>query len=503
LRDALGTNQIGDQCRRGPVRASRLEGSVMRLGDLTMKDSRKHLVLTLGVCLVLLAAGTAAVGDGPSCICSFCYQSPRPKAGKAAIGNGRSRQPHGTVSREYYEARALFEKLWEPGEASPSGGDGVGPLYNEESCVGCHNQGGTGGAGDISKNVTILSALPGASLVRNGQSIFQGELEDLHPGFRNRSNIVLHQHSTNGSDRLSEIRTYTFVQTRDELFALAKSQRSTPALFGAGRIDTISDQALLAAEARKFPDFPEIKGRVSRLRGDRLGKFGWKGQTASLEDFVMAACANELGLEVRGHHQASLLSAKDYDPKKISLDLSDEDCTRMIRFVANLPAPVVHPTLDAEWGYTVFHAIGCATCHAPSMGGVSGLYSDLLLHDLGDRFRAFGGGYGGGTSEIVEKSSRSKDAATPSGEAGPTEWRTTPLWGVAASAPYLHDGRASTLHEAIILHGGEAEMTSKRYSQLDPGARQALLAFLRSQVAPSQPGRSVDQTVRNSRGSRR
>ena len=60
----------------------------------------------------------------------------------------------------------------------------------------------------------------------------------------------------------------------------------------------------------------------------------------------------------------------------------------------------------------------------------------------------------------------SKDAPTPSGEAGPTEWRTTPLWGVAASAPYLHDGRAPTLNEAILLHGGEAELTSKRYTAL-------------------------------------
>ncbi len=217
----------------------------------------------------------------------------------------------------------------------------------------------------------------------------------------------------------------------------------------------------------------------------------------------MAACANELGLEVRGHHQASLLSAKDFDPKQTSIDLSDDDCKQMIRFVANLPVPEVHRVGDAEWGLAVFEAIGCSTCHAPSLGGVSGLYSDLLLHDLGDRFRAFGGGYGGGTSEIVDKSRRSKDAPAPSGEAGPTEWRTTPLWGVADSAPYLHDGRASTLNEAIILHGGEAEQTSKRYASLSFTDRQALLAFLHSQVAPSQPGRPVDRTVRTAHGQRR
>ncbi len=446
--------------------------------EILMKYTRTHRSLGLGISLILMLSGTASTG--------------------------KAQQTKSVLSREYFVARGLFEKLWVPGDASLSGGDGVGPLYNERSCVGCHNLGGTGGAGDNTKNVVILSALPGKLTLGTVRTIFQGELEDLHPGFRNRSSIVLHLQSTSGDDRarLAKIRSYSFVQSRDDVFALSPSQRSTPALFGAGRIDAISDKVLLAAEGRKFADFPEIKGRVSRVRGGRLGKFGWKGQTASLEDFVMAACANELGLEVRGHHQASLVTAKNFDPKARNLDLSDEDCARMIRFVANLPAPIVRPVGPADWGAEVFAAIGCATCHSPSMGDVHGIYSDLLLHDLGDRFRAFGGGYGGVTSEIVDNA-KNRDAPVSSGEAGPTEWRTTPLWGVANSAPYLHDGRATTLHEAIILHGGEAELTSKRYASLSRHDRQALLDFLLSQVAPSQPGRPVDRSGRLARGNRR
>jgi CxxC motif-containing protein (DUF1111 family) len=84
-------------------------------------------------------------------------------------------------------------------------------------------------------------------------------------------------------------------------------------------------------------------------------------------------------------------------------------------------------------------------------------------------------------------------------KAGPTEWRTTPLWGVADSAPCLQDGRAFTLHEAILLHGGEAERTSQRYTALSVADRQSLLAFLHSQVAPSQPARLADWTVRGKR----
>jgi CxxC motif-containing protein (DUF1111 family) len=420
----------------------------MRLGDV------QRIVLIVGACLLLTA--------------------------EAMGGHGR-----GTVSREYAEALALFEKLWTPGEASPNGGDGLGPLYNERSCVGCHFQAGTGGAGDNTRNVAILSAVPTSTGTRDQRSILKSELEDIHPGFRGRSSIVLHAQSTSrdGGLRLGEIRNLGLVQTRDDLFQLSESRRSTPALFGAGRIDRISDRELLAAEARTYPDFPEITGRVSRLRGGKLGRFGWKGQTTSLEEFVMAACANELGLEVRGHHQPSL--QKDFEPAGLSLDLSDSECALLTRFVANLPAPSVRPVGAAYEGFAVFQAIGCATCHTPTMGGAR-LYSDLLLHDLGDRFRAFGGGYGSRTTDEIVDRAPKEDLST-TGEAGPTEWRTAPLWGVADSAPYLHDGRARTLNDAIILHGGEAEPTSKRYSQLPVGERQALLAFLHSQVAPPQP----------------
>jgi CxxC motif-containing protein (DUF1111 family) len=449
----------------------------MRLGATNLRSMRLNHAFILGTCVLIVQAGTAT-------------------------GAGRSRQSHAVISREYFEARSLFEKIWEPGKGSNSGGDGVGPLFNDRSCVGCHHLGGTGGAGDGESNVTILSALPGAPGTCDQRPVFRGELEDLHPGFHNRSSIVLHKHATSEADdvRLTGIRKYGFVQTRDDSFTLARSQRSTPALFGAGRIDKISDQSLLAGEARKFPTFPEIKGRVSRLRGGRLGKFGWKGQTASLEDFVMAACANELGLEVRGRHQPSLVPAREYDPKKIEIDLNDGECAQLIRFVANLPAPVVHSVGNAKWGFEVFKTTGCATCHVPSFGGVDGLYSDLLLHDLGDRVRAFGGGYGGGESKIVDQVSKSGAASTPSGEAGPNEWRTAPLWGIADSAPYLHDGRAATLHEAIVLHGGEAEKTTKRYTDLSFSDRQALLAFLHSHVAPSQPGRPADHATRTARG---
>ena len=89
-----------------------------------------------------------------------------------------------------------------------------------------------------------------------------------------------------------------------------------------------------------FPNFPEIKGRVSALPDGRIGRFGWKGQIASLDDFVRAACSNELGLEVPGQHQASLATAKEFDPSRLKLDMDEEQCELLTRFVSRLAPPV-------------------------------------------------------------------------------------------------------------------------------------------------------------------
>ena len=394
-----------------------------------------------------------------------------------------------TESREHFEARQLFEKIWEEGTPAPAGGDGLGPLFNERSCVGCHHLGGVGGAGGNNSNVDILSVATGSPAALDRGTLFQGELEDLHPGFRTRTSIVVHEHATNpaAEARLAHIRTYRTVQTRDDVIALERSSRNTPALFGAGRLDSISDATLIEAEKRKFAKFPEIKGRVSRLRDGRLGRFGWKGQTATLRDFVLAACANELGLEVPGHHQVTLDRAKDFQPSKLKDDLTDEECGLLVDFVRSLPTPILRydqERIVQPWGYTVFETIGCATCHAPRLGRVNGIYSDLLLHDLGDRMRA-SGGYG--SPSIIVDRAKSKDQSLASGEASPNEWRTPPLWGVANSGPYLHDGRAETLDEAIRLHGGEAAATSERYGKLSTADHNALILFLRSLTVSARP----------------
>jgi CxxC motif-containing protein (DUF1111 family) len=413
------------------------------------------------------------------------------------LAAGRRHRSNTLVAWDVFEGKKLFEQEWKPGEPSPAGGDGLGPLFNETSCVGCHHLGGTGGGGGNERNVHLLTAVVSSGPSVTGSTLFQGEMEDLHPGFRNRSSIVLHRHATTAvvEERLKKIETFSAVQTREEIKVLRKGQRNTPALFGAGLIDAISDADLREAEKRSFPTFPEIQGRVSGLPDGRLGRFGWKGQIASLDEFVRAACSNELGLEVPGHHQVSLATAKEFDPSRLKLDLDGDQCDLLTKFVSRLAAPVRRPADNGTappYGYMVFQSIGCATCHARKLGTVTGLYSDLLLHDMGDSSADSAMYYG---TPVAPRSlgelADAKGQTRRSGMAAPTEWRTPPLWGVASSAPYLHDGRADTLDDAIRRHDGEAAKTRTRYTRLVYSDRRALLSFLNSLTVVPEPRKPV------------
>ncbi len=291
--------------------------------------------------------------------------------GSLALAGDRRHRSQALIPRDVFEGKELFEKSWEPGEPSPAGGDGLGPLYNETSCVGCHHLGGTGGGGGDERNVVMLTAIASPDVAVQGETVFQGRLEVLHPGFQNHASIVLHRHATSpeADQRLGKIASFTAVQNREQFFTLRQGRRNTPALFGAGLVDAISDTVLRQAEKQSFPNFPEIHGRVSELPDGRLGRFGWKAQIASLGDFVRAACSNELGLEVPGHHQVSLAPAGALDTATPMLDMDEAQCKLLTGFVARLAPPLRWVPGNGRlspWGYMVFESIGCATCHAPN-----------------------------------------------------------------------------------------------------------------------------------------
>jgi CxxC motif-containing protein (DUF1111 family) len=280
--------------------------------------------------------------------------------------------------------------------------------------------------------------------------------------------------------------------------SLQSSQRNATALFGAGLIDSISDETLLLASKKRYKNYPHVSGRLSRLENGRVGKFGWKSQIASLRDFTLTACAVELGLNVPGHAQAGIPQRPDY--KTNGLDLTQAECNALISYLAKLPAPVETKSASKEngefiaSGHKLFDRVGCAACHTPELGEVTGIYSDLLLHDMGPQLGDIGSSYGvfrpqapgspdAPLPELVDAAANGKSKKKKNFGATQLEWRTPPLWGVRDSAPYMHDGRADTLEEAIAAHGGEGLKSAQMYFALLPNERMQVLAMLRSLVA--------------------
>ncbi|MCA9071199.1 MAG: hypothetical protein KDA84_19865 [Planctomycetaceae bacterium] len=294
---------------------------------------------------------------------------------------------------------------------------------------------------------------------------------------------------------------------------LLSSQRNTSALFGAGVIDTIPDEVIEAAAKIQYEDFPRVSGRVHRLPDNKIGRFGWKAQKASLRDFTLAACANELGLDVPEHAQPQV----PYEPhqKSKGQDMTANEAAALVSYVRSLPAPIQEMPKDKEaakiikQGQELFTSVGCAVCHKQDLGEAKGIYSDLLLHDMGSQLQA-SGSYGIPlVPEEFDPTADEPEAQTDrgtTGEADPNtttqttgrpqpsklkaatsgEWRTPPLWGLRDSAPYMHDGRAATLEQAIALHGGEGSDAAVRFFMMPAKKRQQMISFLKTLRAPDQ-----------------
>jgi CxxC motif-containing protein (DUF1111 family) len=379
----------------------------------------------------------------------------------------------------------LFDHEWKPRDPLSPGGDGLGPVFNATSCVACHHQGGRGGAGGLPHNVTVFTvrAEPSGAPARQGvvhsRSLGPAEtLRDVHSSLPAVANPSLDQLVV-----LPGARNHCLTFPA----AVNVSQRNTPALFGARLIEEVPERLIVAGEkAQRLKwgmapadgeDAPV--GRALRLADGRIGRFGWKAQTASLSDFVRAACANELGLGNPGQAQPAPLNKPDYQAP--GLDLTAEQCDQLTSFVATLRRPVERlpdessASESASAGKAVFGAIGCADCHTPDLGSVEGIYSDLLLHSMG-RDLVGGGSYGEPPVPVPDFS--------PGEGPSPSEWRTPPLWGVADSAPYLHDGRAATLEEAIRMHDGQARRAAERFRQLSQAEQEQVVGFLKTLRAP-------------------
>ena len=446
----------------------------------------------------------------------------------AALLAGERETPSPALGRQIFEHNWARPETWAGPEELGDGGDGLGPVFNATSCAECHALGGPGGAGLNSENAVLFSVVSDAPAARHTQLAALRRARTVHFGFAESTSVVLHKFGLGTADdphrfdvwrselltpadesiRAAGVRPVTF-ETANVEFELA--QRNTPALWGLGALEWLREhrggraRVQFAQEQQRKCSW--ITGRIPRTDGGREAWYGWRGQTESLHDFVLNACTHELGLAVPGRTQPAspAESARDRlqaSQQKRKLDLTEHQCRSLTEFVRSLPRPQQQLPEGREElamvqaGEAVFDRIGCAACHPRDLGAVTGLYSDLLLHDMGTSLSdhstaqpeiepgqtilSGGNGYSGG--RVVD---RIPPRTLPCD--CDREWRTPPLWGVADSAPYLHDGRVATLEEAIRQHGGEAAPAAHAFDILHENERWNLLAFLETLRAPAAP----------------
>ena len=398
--------------------------------------------------------------------------------------------PHASAAQKE-AGGALFEHEWQVNDPLAHG-DGVGPVFNARSCVACHFQGGVGGGGSVAHNVTGFEVMPTRQRpdIQTGivhAAAVDASYAESHATLRQLFPVV------KGSTRTETRDHCSYQVVIPDFDPLRTTSVNSTALFGAGWIDRISDKAItsnrvrlsFANSMREFQlDFHTIPpGRVRILPDGRVGRFGWKGQAATLKEFVASACANEIGLGNPLMEQARPLGRPAADQP--APDLDDKQFGDLVAFVDTLPRPVEIPPDEpsqrdaAVRGKELFAGIGCAVCHVPDLGGVKGVYTDLMLHSVDG---PQGPDAPGGGS--YRQPQQNPPVPPPADYPQPSEWKTPALWGVADSAPYFHDGGSPTLRAAVLRHGGDASIVTDAYRKLPGGDQEALLAFLQTLKAP-------------------
>ena len=319
--------------------------------------------------------------------------------------------------------------------------DSLGPLFNGVSCNSCHNTPAAGGMG----------IQPLSFVTRIGRLI-GGVFDPL---------------SSHGGPIAREFSITQFgspcgIPTGVPPQATLTSTRSAMTLRGTGLIDSIVLSDIIAARASE----PEaVRGRLNVLPDGRVGRFGWKAQTPTLVEFMGEALRDETGVTnpLAPRDLVSGCGASITKPEADAVPL-----TSIVAFLNTIDPPAPSSATLSSPGAALFMTVGCAACHKPSyriLGSTTNsngviltafLFSDLLLHDMGP---SLADGF-------------------PQGSATGSEFRTAPLWRVSERQHFLHDGRATTILDAIVMHGGQATSAVARFNELSVADRQALLDFL-------------------------
>ena len=428
-----------------------------------------------------------------------------------ASGIGAFQLPSANLAdvMDFTLGNALFAKLWVAAPASTKASDGLGPLYNARACEACHIRDGRGHAptGEKGHQISMLLRLarPNPDAIETylhtlPDPVYGTQLQDFAaPGQTAEGRLALRY--TPLRVTLADGVTLTLRQptyTAADLGygpldpATILSPRVAPQMIGLGLLEAIPDADILSRADPQDTDGNGISGRANMVpgpAGPRLGRFGLKAAVATVRDQTAQAFAIDMGLstplrpdpwgDCTDLQPACRTAPHGQDPGlRDGAEVDAATLDLVTHYSQNLAVPARRDVADplVLRGKAVFHALGCTGCHTPNhvtarlpdqpeqSFQLIWPYTDLLLHDMG-----------AGLADGL-----------PEGLATGTEWRTPPLWGiglaqtVSPEAGFLHDGRARTLLEAILWHGGEAEAQRNAVAALPTPDRDALIRFLES-----------------------
>lgn len=432
--------------------------------------------------------------------------------------NNAFSQPSGNISFEreldFKVGNGLFKKLWVSSPSSTLASDGLGPLYNARSCQRCHLKDGRGHApespGDAATSMLVRISVPSdAELMAQIEGYIATAPDPVYGGQIQDFGIVGHAAEASIEITYSEIpltlsegETASLRQPTVQLSNLGYgplhpeamiSARVAPQMIGLGLLDAIPAEEIMARADPNDIDGDGISGRANIVWSTvydqpMLGRFGLKAGQPSVWEQSADAFSGDIGISTtlnpQGYgdctiEQTPCQTAPDGNtPAHDNVEMSDAGMALVSFYSANLGVPARRDIDDPTvlHGKRVFYETGCVACHTPkhvthrlvSQAEQSFQliwpYTDMLLHDMGP-----------GLADN-----------RPEARANGQEWRTPPLWGIGLTQQvsghtyFLHDGRARNLLEAVLWHGGEAEVAKARVVEMPKADRAALIRFLES-----------------------
>jgi CxxC motif-containing protein (DUF1111 family) len=426
-----------------------------------------------------LSGGETTVFDASS----HAFSIPAPNLSTAALA-------------KHLEGDVEFEAVFvtAPAVVNP----GLGPIYNNVSCINCHSRDGRGRPPGIDEG--LVSLLFRLSLPKAEDSV-AGKPPTPVPGFgtqlNNRAIVEANpegkvkieyteQTLTTADGTRVHLRhpNYTLTETYQPLPENVEvSPRVAPAVFGLGLLEAIPENAILAYADEADIDGDGISGKPNFVwdvvqQRYTLGRFGWKANQPTLLQQVAAAYNDDMGITTSLFSVENSAGQSQLTEHSVTPEVSDEILEVVTFYVQTLAVPARRDIDDPQvkQGEQLFAEAQCANCHVPTLrtsvlAGVPSVsnqtihpYTDLLLHDMGP--------------DLADN--------RPDFHANGREWRTPPLWGIGlvrrvnGHTNFLHDGRARDLMEAILWHGGEAEASRQTVKQMSKAERDALIAFLES-----------------------